>query len=262
MISDCPRLDADVDVESVEDHPDLYDWTYEDYTEDLGYWSSIVGRERALELGVGSGRVALPLAAFGARIIGLDRSPNMLRALAQRSIENDLRVSTVCASMHAIPLASTSLELIICPFGALNYCLTQAEVRSVLREVRRVLRPGGRFVFEALAWSTWPAWLANDGRDHLVKSRTKDGSTTSMSCQYSFDAASGLAVQLRRYRRQDETGGVRVRTVRWVNRFVAPSEWRLLLEAAGLTIEAEYGDYDGGPYRHASEFYLVESRRG
>jgi len=104
-----------------------------------------VGGKRVLDLGCGSGENTALLARRGARVCAIDISESLLR-LARRRVElhgvQD-RTSTVAASAHALPVASGSIDVV---FGiAVLHHLDLAMVRN---EVMRVLRPGGRAIFQ------------------------------------------------------------------------------------------------------------------
>lgn len=245
----------------VEDYPELYDWTYVGYNQDLPYWKRFADPAGVLELGSGTGRVSIPLASSGVPVVGLDHSPRMLRLLTARCRRSRVTVRPVLASMEALPFDAASFSTVICPFSTINYCTTQASLLTTLREACRVLRPGGTFAFEALAWSTWQGWLCGDETPRLVRASRDGGVRSTMHCVYAFDAAAQLARQVRTYRTRFPDGREQVVKVDWQNRFALPGELRLLIERAGMTLVAEAGDYDGGPYKHGSEFYLAECTR-
>lgn len=97
-----------------------------------------------LEVGVGSG---LNLAYYDARkvskVIGLDPSPEMTRKAARSARRVPIEVEFVNAPAESIPLASGSVDTAL-----VTYALcTMPETGLALREISRVLRPGGRLVF-------------------------------------------------------------------------------------------------------------------
>ncbi|WP_369225740.1 class I SAM-dependent methyltransferase [Streptomyces sp. R39] len=242
----------------MEDRPDLYDWTYQGYNEDLGYWRSVVGTGPVLELGAGSGRISVPLSAAGVDVIALDHSADMLHALGKRSVAEGVVVRRLCARMQYLPLRTASLTSVICPFGSVNYLLDQEDWLRLFAEVRRVLRPGGVFAFEALAWATFGDWL-HGAEERVVKQDRTNERVVTLTCRYAFDSATQLARQVRTYTVKDRAGEVE-HQVLWVNRYAMAGEIRAMLRYAGLMIADEAGDYNGGRYRHDSEFYLVRCR--
>lgn len=101
---------------------------------------------RVLELGVGTGRLALPLAAAGLAVTGLDASAAMLDRLAAKPGAE--AVTTVVGDM-AGPLPDGPFDLVLVARNTFFNLTTEAAQRACLAEVARALAPGGRFVVEA-----------------------------------------------------------------------------------------------------------------
>jgi len=116
-----------------------------------------VGSGRALDLGCGAGRNALPLARLGWTVVGTDLSWPMLRAAAARTREDGLddRVRLALATMERIPAKDRSFDLVIA-CGIWNLARSAAQFRQALAEAARVARPAaGLFVF-TFSRSTFP----------------------------------------------------------------------------------------------------------
>jgi SAM-dependent methyltransferase len=107
------------------------------------------GRGRALDLGCGAGRNAVPLARLGWDVVGIDLSRSMLAAAAHRADQEGLgdRLHLMVAPMDAIPVREACIDLVIA-HGIWNLARSAAEFRRALREAARVAKPGaGLFVF-------------------------------------------------------------------------------------------------------------------
>ena len=96
-----------------------------------------------LELGCGAAQWSTALARDGARVVGLDQSRRQLRHALARIADDEARVPLVCASGESLPLADARFDLVFCDHGALSFC----DPAVIVPETARVLRPGGRLVF-------------------------------------------------------------------------------------------------------------------
>ncbi|HEX5614310.1 MAG TPA: class I SAM-dependent methyltransferase [Acidimicrobiia bacterium] len=116
-----------------------------------------------LELGCGSAQWAVGLALAGARVVGLDLSVGQLRHARARVERARVRVPLVLASATATPFTSESFDLVFCDHGAMSFC----DPAHTVPEVARLLRPGGRLVFNCttrLLYWTYDAERDRQGR--------------------------------------------------------------------------------------------------
>jgi ubiquinone/menaquinone biosynthesis methyltransferase len=96
--------------------------------------------DRVLDLACGTGDLALLAAARGARVVGLDLAPRMLQRAHAKT--PDGRAAYVCGDMGALPFPDESVDVVMAGYGLRNVPLLDV----ALAEIRRVLRPGGRFL--------------------------------------------------------------------------------------------------------------------
>jgi len=113
---------------------------------------------RALDIGCGAGRNAVPLARLGWDVIGTDLSWPMLEAAAARVREARLddRVRLILAPMATIPAAAESFDLLVA-HGIWNLARSSAEFRSAVGDAARVARPGGGLFVFTFSRHTLPA---------------------------------------------------------------------------------------------------------
>lgn len=106
----------------------------------------LCGQGKVLELGIGTGRVALPLLAKGAQVQGLDASPAMVEKLKAKPHGEKIPVKM---GTFAKFQTGEKFDLVFVVFNTFFGLLTQAEQVSCFKSVARALRPGGKFLIEA-----------------------------------------------------------------------------------------------------------------
>ena len=108
----------------------------------------------ALEYGTGASQFGIKLAMRGARVIGLDFSGEQLRHGREVMAESGVHLAVVQADGEAIPFRDASFDLVFCDHGVTGF----ADPYRTVPEVARILRAGGRFVFNGTTPIIWMAW--------------------------------------------------------------------------------------------------------
>jgi SAM-dependent methyltransferase len=103
---------------------------------------------RVLDVGCGYGRITLPLAQKGYRIEGLDHSPELLAAARERARAEALEVTFTLGPMTGLGYEDSSFAAVICLWSTFNELLEEHEQLAALREMWRVLKPGGLALIE------------------------------------------------------------------------------------------------------------------
>lgn len=185
-------------------------------------------RALVLDLACGAGRHAAELERLGARVVGLDLSPSMLRRARLR-----VTGALVRGDMRVLPFRPASFALAVNLFTSFGYFRDDGEHRLVLKQVAAMLRPGGRFVLDYL------------NADHVRRTLRR---TT--------EAIEAGPTDVRVRRRFSEEGryvvkeielGAENRSFQERVRLFTPAELEALLAEAGFRVDAAFGDYDGGP---------------
>src|SRR5690242_7266647 len=128
---------------------ELYDPWSASVVEDVPFYLAEARRAGGpvVELGVGTGRIAVPIACDGIRVIGVDSSPGMLAVCAEHAklagVALDLRLGDLRE-----PPVDERVPLVTIPFRSVLHLHDDRERRRALRAVRALLEPGGRFVFD------------------------------------------------------------------------------------------------------------------
>ena len=211
----------------------FYDPWSRSVTEDVGFYvdEALASGGPVVELAVGTGRIAVPIARAGVDVIGVDSSPAML-AVAQSAADEagvsshvDLRLGDLRE-----PPVTERVPLVICPFRSLLHMETEEEKLRALRAAHALLEPDGRFVFDVFSPSredideTDGRWLErepgiferadwDEGSRTLTLSVRSDGSVTSFGLHW-----------------------------------LSAAEWLRLLDAAEFAVDAVYGWFDRRPH--------------
>ncbi|GGQ51392.1 SAM-dependent methyltransferase [Couchioplanes caeruleus subsp. azureus] len=118
---------------------------------------------RVLELGCGAAAAARWLDGQGADVVAMDLSGGMLRHAQQAADRAGVRVPLVQADALALPFATSAFDVVCTAFGAVPFV---ADSAAVMREVARVLRPGGKWVFSITHPMRW-IFLDEPGEEGL-----------------------------------------------------------------------------------------------
>ena len=229
---------------------------------DVTFWTRLARAADGpvLELGCGTGRIAVPVGRSGSRIVGIDLSARMLmraRTRVRRARLGRL-VHLVRGDIRHLPFPGGRFSLVMAPYGILQSLVGDADLRAALAAVAAVLRPGGRLVMELVA--DLPAWheYSNEtklrgwragGRSHvtLIESVRQDRMKRLTLFEQEFVERRGRARTSRRFTLAFRT----VSVPQMVRR----------LERAGLRVTARLGSYDGDPWTKTSETWLLIAER-
>ena len=225
----------------------FYDPWSRSVTEDVDFYveRALASGGPVVELAVGTGRIAIPVARAGVHVIGVDSSPAML-AVAREAAEDagvgeqlDLRLGDLRE-----PPVSERVPLVVCPFRSLLHMATEAEKLRALRAAHALLEPDGLFVFDVFAPSredieeTNGRWLEREPGIFERADWDEESRTLSLSVRSSDGAATTFGLH-------------------WLS---AP-EWLRLLDEAELEVEALYGWFDGREYGGEEDMVFVTRRR-
>jgi SAM-dependent methyltransferase len=218
-------------VSSYDAIAELYDPWSASVVEDVAFYLEEARKSGGpvVELGVGTGRIAVPIAADGMRVIGIDSSLAMLEVCARRAALAGVELHLRLGDLRQPPVVER-VPLVICPFRSLLHMHTDEDRLNVLGAAHELLVPGGRFVFDVFApdaadiAQTHDRWLERE--PGIFERAVWDESARTLT----------LTV------RGDE------RETTMALAWLSPGEWRGLLERAGFEIEACYGWFDRSPY--------------
>ncbi len=215
---------------------------------------------RVLELGCGTGRIALPLGRAGVTLAGIDRSEPMLARARQRVRRARLqhRVLLVRGDIRHLPFAQP-FAMVMAPYGILQSLLREPDLAATLRAVYASLEPGGTFGLELVA--DLPSWEEYRKRVSLKGWRGgRAGTHVTLVETVRQDARRKLTIFDQAF---TERRGRRARTHRFALTFrtLTVPQMARRLEKAGFTVTALLGDYRGGPWDPRADVWVILARR-
>lgn len=233
---------------------DVYDEWYADVTDvdaTVARMVALAGAGgRVLELGVGTGRLAIPMSAAGLRVVGIDSSEAMLQRLTDHP--GARAVTTVHGDM-VDELPDGPFDSCLVAYNTIFNLLDASTQQRCFAEVAQRLAPGGSFVVEAIV----PDAEAPTGSNVSVRSMSVDRVVLSVSDhQPDQQRTSGQFVEF------TQSGGVRLRP--WSIRWAAPQELDDMAAAAGFVVEQRHGDMSGNDFdddavHHVTVYRLASS---
>ena len=209
----------------------------------VAFLEQLAGPGPALELGIGTGRIALPLAARGIRVDGIDLSSAMVDQL--RAKPGGDRISTTIGDLADVPVAGT-YRLIFVVFNTLFNLLTQEDQVRCFQNVAAHLADDGSFVIEAFS----PAFLYRLRNDQYVDAEAVEVDQVRLDV-LRHDAATQM---LEENHVSLTPAGIRLNPV--VQRYAWPSELDLMARMAGLQLKGRWGNWNREPFTSGSEAHI------
>ncbi|MBI4299703.1 MAG: class I SAM-dependent methyltransferase [Chloroflexi bacterium] len=240
----------------------FYDLDYGDYTDDLDLYLNLAGRTGSpvLELGVGTGRVAVALAKAGFAVTGIDSSPVML-GIAGGKVEPRMRLHLAQADMRDFHLDERFALAFFAVNTFMHLATTQDRIRC-LESVHSHLERDGLLVMDLQ--NPDPARLAQEDKVVVLDWVRVDPATgNTVLKMVSIASDSGLQIQdvTFVYDEVDGEGVVRRTVTSFPLCYAGLPEMELLLERCGFALEAVYGSYELEEFRGESERMIVVARR-
>lgn len=228
---------------------DTYDEWHDGLMDDEGAVTTLLdlaGDGPVVEFGVGTGRVAVPLAERGVEVVGVDISPEMLAKLTEKSPA----VTAVEGDMTTVALGR-EFALAYVAFNSIFALDTQDAQVELFRNAAAHLRPGGRFALET---AVIRHQAGEPDRGKLSVIRVAPDSVTLLGGLIDPVTAQhqGMCVVL------DATGP---KLFPLSGRQVTHHEMDLMARIAGLELESRWGDWQRGPFGHKSDMHVSVYRK-
>ena len=250
--------------EGWDDYAPFYDWENARTLgrRDVPFWRRIAlaAHGEVLELGCGTGRISLPLARAGVRLVGIDRSAPMLarlRTAAARRRRVDGALRLVRGDIRFLPYAPSTFDTVIAPYGILQSLLADRDLSATLDSVSRVLAPGGTFGLDLVP--DVPNWREYENRVQL-RGRAAGGAHLTLIESVRQDPRRRLTtfnqcyVERRGQRTVEHQFALTFRTL-------SVRQMTRRLERTGFEIGAVLGDYRGRAWDERSDVWIILARR-
>jgi SAM-dependent methyltransferase len=214
----------------------------------VDFLAPLAGDGPVLELAIGTGRVALPLAARGLTVEGVEASPEMVAQM--RAKPGGDAIPVAMGDMADVPVAGP-YRLVYLVFNTLFNLVDEERQAACFRNVARVLAPGGAFVIE-----TFVPDPADFDRDEQVQVRavTEDSATIRV---HQYDRAAQTFI---RQTITFDRDGVHLKP--FAMRYAWPEQIDELAERAGLRLAERYADWDRSPFGADSRAHISVYRAG
>jgi SAM-dependent methyltransferase len=209
----------------------------------VAFLEQLAGHGPALELGIGAGRIALPLAARGIRVDGIDISPAMIAQLRAKLSGGDISVTV--GNFADVPVPG-AYRLIFIVWNTLFNLLTQEDQVRCFQNVAGHLTDDGSFVVEAYV----PAFLYRLRNDQYVDAEAIQVDEVRLDVLRHDMAAQMIEESHVSF----SSAGVRLNPV--VQRYAWPSELDLMARIAGLRLKHRWGGWNREPFNSTSSTHV------
>jgi SAM-dependent methyltransferase len=222
---------------------DVYDTTDNpDPSDAVDFLAGVAAGGPVLELAIGTGRVALPLAARGLAVEGVEGSPEMVTKLRGKPGGDAIEVTI--GDMADVPV-SGRFRLVYLVFNTLFNLVRDERQRALFHNVARVLEPGGAFVVETFV----PDPDDFDRDEHLVVRQVTEESVTMRVHRYDREAQTFLRQTI-----VYTNDGVRL--LPFAMRYLWPEQIDAMATDAGLTLAHRHADFVRTPFDASSRSHV------
>jgi SAM-dependent methyltransferase len=247
-----------------DDYARFYDWENARTMgrKDVRFWQAFARREGGpvLELGCGTGRVAIPVARTGVPVVGIDRSEPMLAYARRRArrLPASQRPDLVLGDIRSLPFEDGVFSAAMAPYGILQSLTRETDLKATLAELARVLRPGGALGIDLVP--DLPAWDEYRNRTRLRGRLGRSASHVALVESVRQDRRRKLTIFDQEY--VEWRGGRRVRhRFSLTFRTLPLPQMVARVERAGFTVTAALGDYQGRAWDLRADVWLLLASR-
>lgn len=243
----------------------FYDDDYRDYFDDLGLILGLAEEQGSpvLELGVGTGRVLLPLVDAGHTVTGVDLSPALLTVARHKlqGAEYEARATLIEADLLAVELPRDHFALAVCTSNTFMHLADADAQLALLQRALAWLQPGGLLLIDLFNPDLRRLFDVN-GLTELADTWTSaEGTPVIKWSVREVDVELQLQQTTFIYEEQAADGSCRRTVCSFPLRWIWRNEGELMLRLAGFEVEEVWGDLEGGAYDTGSEHLVFLARK-
>jgi SAM-dependent methyltransferase len=226
--------------------------------QDVRFWQDFARREGGplLELGCGTGRIVMPVARTGVRVVGIDRSEPMLAYARRRAKRLPVasRPELVRGDIRALPFEDGAFSGVMAPYGILQSLTRERDLQASLAEAARVLRPGASLGIDLVP--DLPAWDEYRNRTRLRGRLNRTAGHVTLVESVRQDRRKKLTIFDQEY--VELRGGRRVRhRFSLTFRTLPLPQMVARVENSGFRVTAALGDYRGRAWDLRADVWLL-----
>jgi ubiquinone/menaquinone biosynthesis C-methylase UbiE len=247
-----------------DEYAPFYDWENARTMgrQDVRFWQDLARREGGpvLELGSGTGRLTMPVARTGVRVVGVDRSNRMLAFASARArrLVKARRPRLVLGDIRRLPFQGGRFSVVMAPYGMLQSLTSDRDLTATLAEVARVLRRGGVLGVDLVP--DLPAWEEYQNRVTFRGKNDRTGAHVTLRESVRQDRRRRLTLFDQEYA---ERRGSRTRRHRFSLAFRTLPLPAMVghVEKAGFRATAVLGDYGGRAWDLRADAWIILAQK-
>ena len=232
--------------------PELYDIFNNDCSDDIAWNIDYCKKYKdILELGIGTGRIAIPLAQCGHDVWGVDNSPDMLRVLRKKmKTKNISNIHIIEQDVCTLKLNS-KFAIALIPFCMFNFLLSSEEQCAALLSLRECTTEDAVLIFELI--TPWTFFVHQNKETFMhYRSFEYNSKNVAIYLKNDFNGQDNILTQNRLFRIDDEEKEIIMK-----NCIISVEKFQKLLNLCGYEISETYGDFNNNPYKEDSTSLIV-----
>lgn len=253
-------------MKTILEKPKLYNLLYQDVKEDINLYRTLLkDYNEIVEYGAGTGRITIPLAMEGKKIIAIDNEINMLMELQTKIKELNLEKQVKIVNADMITYTQDKkVNCVIMPLTVFNYIIDEEKQDECLANIHKYLNKNGILIIELLTKKTFQELERNKSDDefkYIKRLNTQNGYYEYWR-NTKFNKENNYIKQERIFKHFNIKGKLDNQEIfTWENKFISYDTIKNKLEKNGFIIEETYGNCQLGLYNKDSEDLFIKAKK-